>query len=120
MQGYFSEYEKICLYSRARAFVFPSLYEGFGIPVLEAMACGTPVLTSSAASLPEVAGDSAILCDPSSEDDISDGLYRLGTDDELCKTLSEAGVKRAQQFTWEKEAEKLYGIYKEVSGEAIN
>jgi len=120
LPGYLTEYEKICLYSRARAFVFPSLYEGFGIPVLEAMACGTPVLTSNAASLPEVAGDAAILCDPSSEDDIADGLYRLGTDDELCSTLSNAGVKRAQQFTWEKEAEKLYGIYKEVSGEAVN
>ena len=111
LPGYLSEYEKICLYSRAKAFVFPSLYEGFGIPILEAMACGTPVLTSNAASLPEVAGEAALLCDPKSEDDIADGMYALATDNELCARLEAAGYLRAKMFTWENEAEKLYNIY---------
>ncbi|MBE6610222.1 MAG: glycosyltransferase family 4 protein [Ruminococcaceae bacterium] len=112
LTGYLSEYEKICLYSRARAFVFPSLYEGFGIPVLEAMACGAPVLTSNAASLPEVAGDAALICDPESEEEISEEMYALATDSGLCQRLVQAGFLRAKAFSWEKEADKLYDIYK--------
>lgn len=117
LPGYLSEEDKVRLYSRARAFVFPSIYEGFGIPVIEAMACGTPVLTANASSLPEVAGDAALLCDPKSEMEIADGMYRLATDDALCERLSEAGYQRAKMFSWEKEAEKLYEIYKSLVNE---
>lgn len=98
----------------ALAFVFPSIYEGFGMPPLEAMACGVPVLSSDAASLPEVTGDCAVICDAYSEESISDGLHRLYSDKNLRDDLSRRGLKRAKDFTWEKSAEMLYKIYKEI------
>lgn len=98
----------------ALAFVFPSIYEGFGIPPLEAMACGVPVLASNAASLPEVTGDCAVTCDAFSEESIAEGLARLCDDGELRKDLSERGRKRAELFTWDSSAEKLYNVYKEL------
>lgn len=98
----------------ARAFVFPSVYEGFGMPPLEAMACGVPVLASGEASLPEVTGDCAVICDAFSVKSIAQGLYRLCTDDELCRELSRKGLKRAENFTWQKSAEILYDVYKEL------
>ena len=114
----FTEYvrsEEICpLMCGARAFVFPSLYEGFGMPPLEAMACGVPVLTSDAASLPEVVGDCAVVCRYDSSEDIAEGLERLCTDDELCRELSARGQERAEIFSWEASAEKLHTIYKEL------
>lgn len=101
----------------ATAFVFPSLYEGFGMPPLEAMACGIPVLTSGEASLPEVTGDCAVICDAYSVRDIAKGLYRLYKSPDLRKDLSRRGLERAKTFTWEKSAEKLYEIYKELADE---
>lgn len=98
----------------ALAFVFPSIYEGFGMPPLEAMASGVPVLCSNAASLPEVTGDCAVICDPYSEDSITDGLIRLSSDESLRKDLSRRGLERAKSFTWDKSAEMLYNIYKEL------
>ncbi|HBB19514.1 MAG TPA: glycosyltransferase family 1 protein [Ruminococcus sp.] len=98
----------------ALAFVFPSIYEGFGIPPLEAMACGVPVLASDAASLPEVTGDCAVTCDAFSEESIAEGLARLCDDGELRKDLSVRGRKRAELFTWDSSAEKLYNVYKEL------
>lgn len=98
----------------AIAFVFPSIYEGFGMPPLEAMACGVPVISSDAASLPEVTGDCAVICDPYSSESISDGLYRLYSDDNLRKSLSERGLERARTFTWEHSAEILYNVYREL------
>ena len=95
----------------ALAFVFPSLYEGFGMPPLEAMACGVPVLTSGKASLPEVTGDCAVICDAYSPKSIAEGLYRLYADDKLRRDLSARGLERAKQFTWERSAEMLYDIY---------
>jgi glycosyltransferase involved in cell wall biosynthesis len=100
MTGYVSEKQKVALLSGAEALVYPSVYEGFGMPVLEAMACGTPVLTSNVSSLPEVAGDAAILVDPYETSAIADGMRELLTDEELRSRLSEAGLARAQQFTW--------------------
>lgn len=98
----------------ALSFVFPSLYEGFGMPPLEAMACGVPVLASGEASLPEVTGDCALICDAYSEKSIAGGLYRLYSDEKLRKQLSSKGLERAKQFTWEKSAQALYNVYKEL------
>lgn len=95
----------------ALAFVFPSLYEGFGMPPLEAMACGVPVLTSGEASLPEVTGDCAVICDAYSLKSIAEGLYRLYADEKLRRDLSARGLERAKQFSWERSAEMLYDIY---------
>ncbi len=98
----------------ALAFVFPSIYEGFGMPPLEAMACGVPVLSSGEASLPEVTGDCALILSLISEESIAEGLYNLYTDENMRKDLSRRGLKRAKNFTWEKSAETLYQIYKEL------
>lgn len=100
----------------ALAFVFPSIYEGFGMPPLEAMACGVPVLTTGEASLPEVTGDCAVICNAFSAKSIASGLYRLYKDPALRKELSAKGIERAKNFTWERSAELLYDIYREVTG----
>ena len=96
----------------ALAFVFPSLYEGFGMPPLEAMACGAPVLTTNAASLPEVVGDCAVICDAYSVKSIAQGLYRLYSDKDLRAQLSRKGIERAKGFTWERSAQMLHDIYR--------
>lgn len=101
----------------AMAFVFPSLYEGFGMPPLEAMACGAPVLTSGEASLPEVTGDCAVICDAYSVKSIAKGLYRLYKNPDLRKDLSRRGIERAKIFTWENSAKKLHAIYRELANE---
>ena len=98
----------------ALAFVFPSIYEGFGMPPLEAMACGVPVLTSGEASLPEVTGDCAVICDAYSVKSIAQGLYRLYSSEELRKELSRKGLERAKGFTWERSAEMLLDVYREL------
>ncbi len=117
-QVIFTQYiasEDMCaLMSGALAFVFPSIYEGFGMPPLEAMACGTPVLVSDAASLPEVTGDSAVIVKPDSTDSIAEGLHRLFTDAELRARLSAEGLERAKQFTWERSAAMLFDVYCEL------
>ncbi|MBI4134404.1 MAG: glycosyltransferase family 4 protein, partial [Candidatus Terrybacteria bacterium] len=100
--GYVSEEEKQALYRRASLFVYPSLYEGFGLPVLEAMAAGVPVVTSAASSLPEVAGDAALLVDPRQPEDIAIAMREILTDRILADTLAARGRARAAQFTWEK------------------
>jgi glycosyltransferase involved in cell wall biosynthesis len=104
------------LYRRAAIFAFPSLDEGFGIPVLEAMASGVPVLTSNRSALPEVAGDAALLVDPVSEDQIGDALLRLAGDENLRNELRTLGYRRAADFTWQKTAQATYGIYRELVG----
>ena len=98
----------------ALAFVFPSIYEGFGMPPLEAMACGVPVLTSGEASLPEVTGDCAVICDAYSVKSIAQGLYKLYSDEKLRSDLSRRGLERAKGFTWERSAELLLNVYKEL------
>jgi len=116
--GYVSQEKLPCLYRNADLFVFPSLYEGFGLPVLEAMACGTPVITSNTSSLPEVAGDAAVLVDPYSVEDIADAMERVLTDPDLRTELSRKGKERAKQFTWEKCARETLKVYEEVYREA--
>lgn len=88
--------------NQALALVFPSLWEGFGLPVLEAMACGTPVITSNISSLPEVVGDAAILINPYNSEEITSAMQNLINDAETRKQLSQQGIKRANQFSWEK------------------
>lgn len=104
--GYVSDKEKLALLSGATLLAYPSLYEGFGFPVLEGFAAGVPVLTSDVASLPEVAGDAAVLVDPHDESAIAAGLAQLFGDDDLRAMLSAAGLARAAHFTWEATARK--------------
>lgn len=107
--------EEICpLMNGAEAFVFPSLYEGFGMPPLEAMACGTPVIVSGSASLPEVVGDCGLIVDAYSEESIADAMGKIADNEELRKQLSEKGIIRAREFSWKKSAEKLYTIYERL------
>jgi glycosyltransferase involved in cell wall biosynthesis len=115
--GYMPEATLAVMYRLAGVFVFPSLYEGFGLPPLEAMASGTPVVTSNVSSLPEVAGDAAVLVDPYDPDAIASGIYRVLTDDQLRRDLRVRGAARAQQFSWEQSVRRVREIYGEV-GEA--
>lgn len=100
--GYVEESQVPVLMKGAKAFVFPSLYEGFGMPPLEAMACGTPVLSSATTSLPEVVGESGVLVDPESVESICHGLRELAEDEELCRRLQKEGLERAKLFSWDK------------------
>ena len=99
------------LYARASVFAFPSLDEGFGIPVLEAMAAGVPVLASNTSSLPEVCGDAALLVDPNDAEAIAHGLTRLIEDERLREDLIERGKRRAAEFTWEACARRTWDVY---------
>lgn len=112
--GYVSDDQLFDLYSQADAFVFPSIYEGFGLPPLEAMSCGTPVLVSHVTSLPEVCGDAALYCNPYDLDDISDKLIKVLTDKSLVIELRKRGIERAKCFSWEKSARQLVDIFDEV------
>jgi len=103
------------LYRLAGVFVFPSLYEGFGLPPLEAMASGTPVVTSNVSSLQEVAGDAAVLVDPYNASAIADGIYRVLTDDSLRLDLKRRGLERATQFSWESSVRRVREIYGQVA-----
>jgi glycosyltransferase involved in cell wall biosynthesis len=106
-----SDADREGLYALASVFAFPSLYEGFGLPVLEAMARGVPVACSNAASLPEVAGDAALVFDPYNVDAIADALRRLLGDADLSERLCRAGRERAARFTWERTAQLTLASY---------
>jgi len=108
------EEELFELYRQARLFVFPSLYEGFGLPPLEAMACGVPVITSNTSSLPEAVGDAAIQADPLNVHELADAIRTVLTDPELWNTLKQKGIKRARQFSWETAARQLLRIYERL------
>jgi len=109
--GYMSEETLAVMYRLAGVFVFPSLYEGFGLPPLEAMASGTPVVTSNLSSLPEVTGDSAMLIDPYDPESIALGIYRVLTDESLRRDLRQKGIARAQTFSWEQSVRRVREIY---------
>lgn len=115
----FTEYipsEDMCaLINGAMGFLFPSIYEGFGMPPLEAMACGVPVLTSHEASLPEVVGDCAVMVDAYDTQSIADGIERLYLDKNLREELSVKGLERAKLYTWENASQTLYSIYEELA-----
>ncbi len=112
--GYLPEETLAVMYRLAGVFVFPSLYEGFGLPPLEAMASGTPVVTSNVSSLPEVAGDAAVLVDPYDPDAIADGIYRVLSDEALRHDLRSKGLLRAHQFSWESSVRRVHDIYTQV------
>jgi glycosyltransferase involved in cell wall biosynthesis len=114
--GYLPEETLAVMYRLAGVFVFPSLYEGFGLPPLEAMASGTPVVTSNVSSLPEVAGDAAVLVDPYSPQAIADGIYAVLTDEKLRREMVLKGIARAGQFSWEQSVRRVRAIYSEVAG----
>lgn len=112
--GYVPAVDLENLYRRARVFAFPSLDEGFGMPVLEAMAHGVPVVTSTTSALPEVAGDAALLVDPKDTGALAAALWRLATDDSLRDELARRGLERARQFTWESAVARTWEIYQEL------
>jgi glycosyltransferase involved in cell wall biosynthesis len=105
-------------YSAATAFVYPSFYEGFGLPVLESMACGTPVVTSNRTSLPEVVGSAGVLIEPDDPESIADGLRQLLHNDDARRRLAGAGLQQARQFTWQRTARETAAVYRDVLNEA--
>lgn len=114
--GYAAPEELRLWYSAATVFIYPSLYEGFGLPVLEAMACGAPVITSSTSSLPEVVGDAALLVDPTDLDAIAGSLERVLREPQLRRTLRQRGLARAREFGWERTARETVAVYRAVAG----
>jgi len=117
--GFVPETTLAALYRMAEVFAFPSLYEGFGLPPLEAMACGTPVVTSNISSLPEVVGDAALLVDPHDVEDIAGALERVLTDEALRSDLKARGRIRARQFSWERSVRDLHAAYMSVLGAPV-
>jgi len=114
-KGYLPDDELVTLYQHALCLIYPSLYEGFGLPPLEAMACGCPVIVSKTASLPEICGDAAYYVDPYDVDSIAEGIYKVATDEHLRKTLIDKQTKRVAMFSWEKSAQEMLKVIKEVS-----
>ena len=110
--GFVPDEDLPALYSAATLFVFPSLYEGFGLPPLEAMACGTPVITSNTSSLPEVVGGAGILIDPHDVGGLVEAMGRVLTDEPLRAEMRVKGMERARGFTWEKTARETLGVYR--------
>jgi len=109
--GYVPGRELPYLYNAARIFVYPSIYEGFGLPVLEAMACGTPVVTSNVSSMPEVAAGAAILTNPSDHKQMASSMEAILADECLRQSLRERGLRRAAEFSWERTARETLQVY---------
>lgn len=109
--GYLDDAILPILYNGAESFIYPSLYEGFGLPPLEAMSCGTSVITSNLTSIPEVTGDAAILIDPFNSQELSDKLFELLDNDDLRKNLAKKGYEKSLEFSWRKTAEKTLKAY---------
>jgi len=113
--GRVSDEELQQLYVAARCHIHPAHYEGFGLPPLESMACGTPTIVSDVSSLPEVVGDAALLVDPNNPEEIAVALHRLLTDDTLHSELRTKGLQRAKCFTWELAAQQTLEVYEAVN-----
>jgi glycosyltransferase involved in cell wall biosynthesis len=118
--GYLADDQLAILYRLASVFAFPSLYEGFGLPPLEAMASGTPVVTSNVSSLPEVVGGAAVLVDPYDVDAIVDGLRRVLTNPTLAAEMRQKGIARAREFSWERSVAKTWAVYQQIAGSRAN
>ncbi len=114
--GQIREQDKVPIYSAASVFVFPSLYEGFGMPVLEAMACGCAVVTSNVSSLPEVVGDTGVLVDPYSVEAIAQAIQELLEDPDRRAELGRRARERSRQFSWRQVAEQTAEVYRKVGG----
>lgn len=112
---YVSDEDLPFLYAGAKAFILPSLHEGFGVPIIEAMACGTPVITSNCSAMPEVAGDNALLVDPYSVDAIMESMREILDNPLRAEELQRAGFERVKQFRWSYSAHKLYDLFRSVS-----
>jgi glycosyltransferase involved in cell wall biosynthesis len=112
--GYVDEEDIVPLYNAATVFVYPSLYEGFGLPPLEAMACGTPVITSNVSSLPEVVGEAAITIDPYNIEDISSAIRKVLNSEKLKENLSKKGIQQSKKFSWKKTTEETLNLYREI------
>lgn len=112
LTGYLPDEDLASIYSGALAFVYPSLYEGFGLPPLEAMQCGTPVVASNSSSLPEVVSDSGILVHPTNQSELSHAIWKLVNDSNLREELSKKSLVRAQQFSWSKCVDKTIEVYR--------
>lgn len=115
--GYVADEDLPALYNAADLFVYPSIYEGFGLPPLEAMACGTPVITSNTSSLPEVVGDAGIMIDPPDVDGLADAMHEVLTNEGLREDMIKKGLERAKMFSWEKCARETLEVYEEVYDE---
>jgi len=115
--GYVTDEQLRALYEHAACFIYPSLYEGFGLPPLEAMACGCPVIVSDRASLPEVCGDAALYCDPHNPADIAEKIKQLMSNRSLQETLKKKGLARAREFTWEKCARETFAVIARALGD---
>ena len=113
--GFVSEQELDVMLRMADVFIYPSLYEGFGIPILEAMKVGTPVVTSNATAMPEVAGDAAVLVDPENIDDIKAGMVRIMNNDDLRKDLVAKGLQRSAQFSWTRTRDEYLNLYRRIT-----
>jgi glycosyltransferase involved in cell wall biosynthesis len=117
--GFVPHHTLSALYRMANVFAFPSLYEGFGLPPLEAMACGTPVVTSRISSLPEVVGEGALLVDPYDEEAIAHGISRLLDDEDLRQRLVARGLERAAAFSWERSVRQIHAGYLKALGRPV-
>jgi glycosyltransferase involved in cell wall biosynthesis len=115
LAGYLSDSEIQSLYEEADVFVYPSLYEGFGLPVLEAMACGCPVVASNVSSLPEVVGEAGMLVDPYDVETLAHAVSTVLQDDELKRQMSKKGIAQAQKFSWERAGVELLAVCSEVA-----
>jgi glycosyltransferase involved in cell wall biosynthesis len=113
--GYISQNEMPLMYNAATIFLYPSIRESFGLPILEAMGCGTPVITSNTSSMPEVSGDAAMMVDPFSHEEIAAAIMKLLTDTKLRDQLIEKGMRRVTMFSWERSAKQLLEVYQEFS-----
>lgn len=115
--GYVPDGDLVLFYNAAEVFVYPSLYEGFGIPVLEAMACGCPVVTSNVSSLPEIAENAALLVNPLNVNELAKSVHKILKDSTIRDALINRGLRRAKEFTWDKTAHKTLDVYYQVFGE---
>ena len=112
--GYLPREDLVPLYAGAALFVYPSLYEGFGMPLLEAMASGVPIVAAKTSSIPEVIGNAGILVDPLNISEMAEAVRRVLSDPSLRASLTEKGIQRARGFTWERAAQETLRIYQEV------
>ncbi|HET8783887.1 MAG TPA: glycosyltransferase family 1 protein [Pyrinomonadaceae bacterium] len=119
LTGYLHDAELCALYSACSVFVYPSLYEGFGLPLVEAMACGAPVITSDIPSIRETVEDSARLVDPLNVDELARAIVELLSNDEVRRHFSDSGSERVKAFSWERTAERTLQVYREVIGPQV-